>query len=118
MSARRAALAAAVLLGAAVVLVIVLRTPWTVLPAPPGGHVPIDPTAGLPAGVVARARAFAAALRPVSLASLLLGLAVSAVLGLTRLGARLVRAVARPLGGGWVWQVLLAPSRSSSSAGW
>ena len=44
---------------------------------------------------------------PASLASLVLGLAVTAVLGLTPLGARLVRAVARPLGGGWVWQVLL-----------
>ncbi len=29
------------------------------------------------------------------------------MLGLTPLGARIVRAVARPLGGGWVWQVLL-----------
>jgi STE24 endopeptidase len=29
------------------------------------------------------------------------------VLGLTPLGARLVAAVARPLGGGWVWQVVL-----------
>jgi STE24 endopeptidase len=36
-----------------------------------------------------------------------LGVAVSAVLALTPLGGRLVRAVARPLGGGWVWQVLL-----------
>jgi STE24 endopeptidase len=106
-SARRAALAAAVLLGAAVALVIVLRTPWTVLPAPPGGHVPVDPTAGLPPDVVDRARSFATALRPASLTSLVLGLAVSAVLGLTRLGARLVRAVAAPLGGGWAWQVLL-----------
>jgi STE24 endopeptidase len=105
--ARRAALAAAVVLGAGVVLVIALRTPWTVLPTPPGGHLPVDPTAGLPAAQVQRATAFAGALRPASLAALLLGLAVSAVLGLTRLGARLVRAVAAPLGGGWIWQVLL-----------
>jgi len=106
-SARRAALAAAVVLGTAFVLVLVLRTPWTVLPTPPGGHVPVDPTAGLPADVVDRASSFAAALRPASLANLVLGLAVAAVLGLTRLGSRLVRAVAAPLGGGWVWQVLL-----------
>jgi STE24 endopeptidase len=106
-SARRAALAAAVLLGAALALVVLLRTPWTVLPTPPGGPAPVDPTAGLPADVVDRARSFAAALRPASLASLVLGLVVSAVLGLTRLGARLVRRVAAPFGGGWVWQVLL-----------
>ena len=103
----RAALAAAVVLGAAFVLVVVLRTPWTPLPTPPGGHVPIDPAAGLSADVVDRAASFAAALRPASLANLLLGLAVAALLALTRLGGRLVRAVAAPLGGGWFWQVLL-----------
>jgi STE24 endopeptidase len=103
----RAALVAAVLFGAALLLVVVLRTPWTVLPTPPGGPAPVDPTAGLPADVVDRAHSFAAAIRPASLAALVLGLAVSAVLGLTRLGARLVRAVAAPLGGGWAWQVLL-----------
>jgi STE24 endopeptidase len=103
----RAALIAAVVLGAAFVLVVVLRTPWTPLPTPPGGHVPVDPTAGLPADVVDRAASFAALLRPASLANLLLGLAVSAVLGLTRLGSRLVRAVAAPVGGGWFWQVVL-----------
>jgi STE24 endopeptidase len=56
---------------------------------------------------VERARAFAALVRPASLFSLALGLAVAAAFGLTRLGARMVAAVARPLGGGWVWQVLL-----------
>jgi STE24 endopeptidase len=106
-SARRAALVAAVVLGAALAVVIAVRTPWVVLPEPPGGRTPIDPTAGLPPEQVERAKEFAAALRPASLASLLLGLAVSAVLGLTRLGSRVVRAVAAPFGGGWVWQVLL-----------
>jgi STE24 endopeptidase len=103
----RAALAAAVVLGCALVLVIALRTPWEVLPTPAGGRTPVDPTAGLPAELLARAEAFAAALRPASLASLVLGLTISAVLGLTRLGGRIVRTVARPLGGGWFWQVLL-----------
>ena len=107
MSARRAALLAAVVLGAAFVLVVVLRTPWSLLPDLPSGPTPPDPDAGLPAAVVERAEAFAGAIRPASLASLVLGLAGSAVLGLTRLGARLVQAVARPLGGGWIWQVLL-----------
>jgi STE24 endopeptidase len=103
----RAALVAAVVLGIALVVVIAVRTPWAVLPEPPGGYTVPDPTAGLSAEQMNRAEAFAAALRPASLASLLLGLAVSAVLALTRLGGRLVRAVAGPLGGGWVWQVLL-----------
>jgi STE24 endopeptidase len=105
--ARRAALTVAALLGAALVLVIALRTPWQPLPVPPGGRTPVDASAVLPADRIATAEAFAAALRPASVASLLLGLAVVALLGLTPLGARLVRGVARPLGGGWGWQVLL-----------
>jgi STE24 endopeptidase len=106
-TARRAALAAAVVLGIACAVVIAVRTPWVPLPDPVGGHTPVDPTAGLSEAQLDRAESFAAALRPASLLSLLLGLTVSAAFGLTRAGARLVRAVARPLGGGWVWQVLL-----------
>jgi STE24 endopeptidase len=106
-SARRAALLVAVVLGAALVVVIVVRTPWTLLPEPPGGRMPVRPGAGLPAGVAERAAAFAASLRPASLLSLAVSLATSAVLALTPLGRRLVQAVARPLGGGWVWQVVL-----------
>jgi STE24 endopeptidase len=104
---RRAALVTAVVLGAAFVLVIVLRTPWDVLAVPPGGRTPVDPTGGLSADQLQGAESFAASLRPASLVSLLLGLTVSAVLALTRLGGRLVRAVAAPLGGGWAWQVLV-----------
>jgi STE24 endopeptidase len=106
-SARRVALATAIVLGVALAIVIAVRTPWTVLPEPPGGYSRRDPGAVLSAADLQRAKEFAAALRPASLLSLTLGLAVSAVLGLTRLGGRLVRAVAAPLGGGWVWQVLL-----------
>jgi STE24 endopeptidase len=106
-SARRAALAVAVLLGLALVVVIAVRTPWEVLAEPPGGRTPIDPTAGLDAHQVSRAEAFAAALRPASLIVLALSLAVSALFGLTPLGGRVVRSVAAPFGGGWVWQVLL-----------
>jgi STE24 endopeptidase len=106
-AASRAALAVAAMLGIALLLVIVLRTPWQPLPVPPGGRTPVDPATVLPPDRIALAESFAAALRPASLASLLLGLAVAGVLGLTPLGGRIVRAVARPLGGGWVWQVLL-----------
>ena len=103
----RTALIVAIVLGIALVVVVAVRTPWVVLPTPPGGHAPVDPTAGIPAAQVQRATSFAAAVRPASLLNLVLSLAVAALFGLTRLGARLVRAVARPLGGGWVWQVLL-----------
>ena len=103
----RAALVVALVLGAALVVVIAVRTPWTVLPEPPGGRLPVDPTAGLSAAEVARAESFAGLLRPAGLLSLALGLAVAGILGLTPLGGRIVRAVAAPLGGGWVWQVLL-----------
>jgi STE24 endopeptidase len=106
-TARRAALVAAVVLGTALAVVIAVRTPWVPLPEPMGGRTPVDATAGLSAAQLDRAESFAAALRPASLLSLLLGLTVSAFLGLTRAGGRLVRAVAAPLGGGWVWQVLL-----------
>ncbi|RZU31288.1 M48 family metallopeptidase [Blastococcus saxobsidens] len=103
----RTALAVALVLGAAALLVVVLRTPWDVLPVPPGGRTAPDPTAGLDAAQVARAEAFADALRPASLVSISLGLVVSALLGLTPLGARLVRAAAAPVRGRWPGEVLL-----------
>jgi STE24 endopeptidase len=94
-------------LGAAFVVVVAVRTPWTVLPTPPGGATPLTDDAGLPAEVVRRAEAFAAAIRPASLAGLLLGLAVSALLGLTRWGSRLVGAAGRPVGRRRLLTVLL-----------
>lgn len=108
MRARRVALVTAALLGVAVVVVIAVRTPWTVLPEPPGGYTDPDPTAGLDPDRIARAEAFAGALRPASLLSLGLGLAVSVVLGLTPLGARLVGAVGARVGDRWPLQVLVA----------
>ena len=51
-------------------------------------------------------RRTADALRPASLVSLLLGLGVSAALGLTPLGARLMRAVGERVGGRWFVQAL------------
>ncbi|MCW2700397.1 MAG: yhfN [Blastococcus sp.] len=103
----RAALVTAVVLGIALAVVIAVRTPWHLLPEPSGGFTPLDPTAGLSADEVHRAKSFAAAVRPASLTSLALGLGISAILGLTPLGARLVAAVARPVGGGRVAQVVL-----------
>jgi Zn-dependent protease with chaperone function len=94
-------------LGAATVVVIVVATPWHLLPTPPGGRTPADPAAAFTAAQIARAQSFAAALRPASLASLVLGLLVSVVFGLTRAGAVTATVLARPLGGGWAWRALL-----------
>ncbi|SSC21765.1 peptidase M48, partial [Klenkia terrae] len=98
---RRLALLTALALGLALVVVLWLRIPWAATPQVS------DPTGGLTTDQLDRADSFAAALRPASVANLLLGLVVSGVLGLTRTGARWVTAVARPLGGGWFWQVVL-----------
>ncbi len=105
--ARRIALLTAVVLGAAFVVVVAVRTPWTLLPTPSGGGTPLGDDAGLPAEVVRRAEAFAADIRPASLTGLLLGLAASALLGLTPWGGRLVTAAGRPTGGRWPLTVLL-----------
>jgi STE24 endopeptidase len=106
-AARRSALLVAVALGAALVVVLVVVPPWTPPAESAVGRTPVDPSSVLPPDVLQRAESFAAALRPASVTSLVLGLAASAVLGLTRLGARLVHAVAAPFGGGWPAQVLL-----------
>ncbi|RBY88877.1 M48 family peptidase [Blastococcus sp. TBT05-19] len=105
--AARVALVVAAALGIAALVVVAVRTPWVVLPEPPGGSTEPDPAAGLSAAQLDRAEAFAAALRPASLLSLLLGLAVSALLGLTRLGSGLLRAAGDRVGGRWWAQVLL-----------
>lgn len=81
-----------------------LTVPWTPLP---GAELSGEPLRDFTQEQLAREVAFHSAIRPWSYASLLLGLAVAVGLGLTRAGARVVTAVARPLGGGWGWQVLL-----------
>ncbi|MFP5370755.1 MAG: M48 family peptidase, partial [Actinomycetes bacterium] len=107
MSGRRAALLTAFALGAVLVVVVAVVPPWSVLPDPSGAPVPVDPGAGLSGEQRRRAEAFAATLRPASVLSLVLGLGVSAVLGLTGLGARLVTRVAAPFGGSRAVQLVL-----------
>ena len=101
---RRAPLAALALLLVALAVALAVAVPWSPLP---GADLQPDAARDFTAAQLAREVAFHDALRPTSYASLVLGLVVVSVLGLTRLGGRLVRAVARPLGGGWVWQVVL-----------
>lgn len=100
--ARTVLLLAALLAALGVALALVV--PWTVLP---GAQPVVDVGRDFTPDQVAREVAFHDAVRPPAYASLVLGLVVASLLGLTPLGGRLVRAVARPLGGGWAWQVLL-----------
>jgi STE24 endopeptidase len=104
---RLAATVGLVVLGATLLVVLVAGTPWDTLAQPPGGPVAVDPARDFTAAQLAREDAFHRAVRPPAYAGLALPLLVVLGLGLTSGGARLVAWVARPLGGGWVWQVLL-----------
>ena len=101
---RRSVAATLLVLLAALAVTAWLTVPWTVLP---GAHPVADVGRDFTPAQVAREEAFHSALRPSAYSSLLLGLVVAGLLGLTPLGGRLVTAVARPLGGGRVAQVLL-----------
>ncbi len=102
--ARRGPARALLALAAVLAVAVVLTWPGPVLP---GATDEVEVLRDFTAGQLAREDAFHAALRPWSYTSLALGLLVAGLLGLTPAGARLVALVARPLGGGWAWQVLL-----------
>ncbi|MBD0292810.1 MAG: M48 family metalloprotease [Jiangellaceae bacterium] len=89
----------------ALIVAVVLATPWDPLAgaSPPSA----DPGRDFSAAELAELDAHQARIRPPTYTGLAVGLAVTVLLGMTPLGARLVTAAARPLGGGWVWQVLL-----------
>ena len=102
---RRLPVAAALaLLLVALGVALALTVPWTVLP---GADPKTDLLRDFTPAQLAREVAFHDALRPSSYAALVVALVVAGLLGLTRAGARIVTALARPLGGGWGWQVLL-----------
>ncbi|MGH8776438.1 MAG: M48 family metalloprotease [Jiangellaceae bacterium] len=94
-----------ILLLAAFTIAVVVTTPWEPLAGATGQQA--DPSRDFGADEQARADAYQREIRPPVYLGLAVGLAVTVGLGLTPLGARLVTAAARPLGGGWVWQVLL-----------
>jgi len=106
-----------VVLGAVLLAALVAWTPWHTLSHPPGGPVAVDPARDFTAAQLAREDAFHRAVRPPGYAALAVSLAVALALGLTPWGARLVAWAARPLGGGWVWQVLLG-GIAVSLVGW
>lgn len=113
-SPRAWAVIATVVLAVALGIVIVVTTPWQTLPQPvPGGPVVPDPARDFTPAQIAREDAYHGAIRPPSYASLAISLLLALVLGFTRLGARLVAALARPLGRGWFWQVLVGATAVS-----
>lgn len=86
---------------------IALSTPWRVQDTPSRGRTPVSAARDFTPAQMERERAFHRAIRPASYLGLAASLILAALLGLTPLGARLIGAVARPLGGGWGWQVAL-----------
>ncbi len=88
-----------------VVVVVALTTPWQPLPAPPDALVPADPGLDFSAAEQARAEKFHAQVRPPALLSLGTGLAATVLVGLTPLGARLVRRLPSP-----AWAPVLVPA--------
>jgi len=105
-SGRGALIATLAVLLVGLSVAVLLGTPWRPLPVQ-GDGVLVDPARDFTAAQIAREDAYHAAVRPPAYASLVVGLVVALVLGLSPLGARLVEAVAAPLGGGWAWRVLL-----------
>lgn len=94
----------AVLVIAMGVLVATL-IPWHETPAPRSDQ--LAALRSLPVAQVSRGRAFSDALRPGTYSSMLAGLAIALILGLTPAGARIVSWCARPLHGHWIGQALL-----------
>ncbi|WP_460351816.1 M48 family metallopeptidase [Actinoallomurus acanthiterrae] len=84
---RRTAAVAAAVLGALLVAVAAVVTPWHPLP---GGRIAADPALDFTRDQIARSEAFTAALDPPAYTSLVVGLVVVLVLGLTPWGARLL----------------------------
>ncbi|MGC9667265.1 M48 family metallopeptidase [Planosporangium sp. 12N6] len=90
---------------AGLALVTALRVPWSGPPAPRADQ--LAALRELPADAVARGRAFQAALRPGTYGAMVIGLVVALALGLTPLGAALVRLAGRPFHGHWLAEALL-----------
>jgi STE24 endopeptidase len=107
MSSRAALLLTFTALTFALLVVIAVWTPWTTLPLHGVPPATADPARDFTVAQVAHEDAYHGAVRPPAYVSLGLGMAVAVVLGLTPIGARIVSAVAAPLGGGWGWRVLL-----------
>ncbi len=93
-----AAVLVALLVGLGIALAVTV--PWTVLP---GAHPVVDVARDFTPAQVAREQAYHGAVRPPAYTSLVVGLVLAGVLGLTPLGARLVGLVRA----GWVVQTVV-----------
>src|SRR5215831_16702624 len=100
MSSRATAVVTLLVLVAALAVAAALLIPWREAPAPRADQ--LAALHSLPAAQVAKGRQFSDALRPGTYTSLVVGLVVALLLGLTPLGARIVSA----FGSGWVTQAL------------
>lgn len=105
MTPRLWAAGALVVLLAALAVVAFVTIPWHRPPAPRADQVAA--LGQFPRDQLARAREFHAELRPGSYTSMLLGLIIALVIGLTPLGAWLVTQAGRPFGGHWLAQAIL-----------
>lgn len=109
MSSTRAArllpLLALLLLGGGSLATVVLTTPWQ--PLPLSGDAAVSAPTDFTRHEILRAERFYSSLRPLSYGSLAAELLVLLVLGLTPLGARIVRGAGRPLGGSGAGQIVL-----------
>jgi STE24 endopeptidase len=101
---RLAVLATLAVLLTGLAVAVALTVPWTVLS---GASPHVDVARDFTRAEVAREVAYHSAVRPPAYAGLVFGLVVAGVLALTPLGARIVTGVARPVGGGFVAQVVL-----------
>lgn len=106
MSGRTVAVAALVVLVAASVVALAVVVPWGTTAAATGSVTP-DASVDFTSAEIALGDRLSRLLVVPNLVSMGVSLVLTLALGLTPMGARLAEAVARPLGGGWVWQVVL-----------
>ena len=106
MSGRAVAVVALVVLVAGSVAALVVMVPWGTTTDATGTVTP-DASLDFSAAEIALGDRLTTLLVVPSLLSMGVSLVLTVVLGLTPIGSGIAAAVARPLGGGWVWQVLL-----------
>ena len=106
MTSRTTAIVVLVVALAVLVVALVVIVPWGTAREATGAITP-DATIDFSAGEIALGDRLSRLLVLPGLASLGVSLALTAALGFTPIGARIVEAVARPFGGGWVWQAAL-----------
>lgn len=95
------------MLSVALLIVIVVTTPWETLPTPAGGKVAPDAARDFAPADIALEDRYHRWLWPAVLGATFLSVLATAALGFTAAGTRVVRAVARPLGGGAVAKLVL-----------